>query len=202
MYTKWDNFSQTKQNLFSEREKVSNQAGQSWRSVLVNVVIVQPSNLALHKFLFSSRSPIFILFDNFLLFFFSIRNRQRKRYVKRLLRAPYNLYQISLHLRVTTCEIVFDYSKGFLHSQDFISGPMSSISSHWYYMCAVWTINLVHRIVIFPDPWYEVAENLDLLHIWSLSKVRSNMLFRFDINFWVASWTISNILRFWLCILC
>ena len=124
------NFSQTKQNLFSEREKVSNQAGQSWRSVLVNVVIVQPSKLALHKFLFSSCSPIFILFDNFLLFFFSIRNRQRKRYVKRLLRAPYNLYQISLHLRVTTCEIMLWLFKKCSHSQAFISGPICSIPNY------------------------------------------------------------------------
>ena len=106
------NFNRTKQNLFSERENASNQAGQSWRSVLVNVVIVQPGNLVPHKFLFSLCFSIFILFYYYFAFLFScIRDRQRKRYVERLLRAPYNLYQISLHLRVTTCEIV-PYSKG------------------------------------------------------------------------------------------
>ena len=113
------NFNQTKQNRFSERENVSNQAGQSWRSVLVNVVIVQPGNLVPHKFLFSSCFSIFIL----LLFcfpFFRIRDRQRKRYVERLLRAPYNLYQISLHLRVTTCEIVLWLFKRCSLSQAFI----------------------------------------------------------------------------------
>ena len=46
-----------------------------------------------------------------------------------------------------------------------------------------------------PDSFFfEFAENLDLLHIWSLSKVRSNMLFRFDINYWGASWTIFTLL--------
>ena len=168
--------------------KLAKVEGQFWSTLLLSsLVTLLSTNFCFHH-VPQSLSYLIIFFA----FFFSFRNRQRKRYVKRLLRAPYNLYQISLHLRVTTCEIVFDYSKGFLHSQDFISGPMSSISSHWYYMCAVRTINLVHRIVIFPDPWYEVAENLDLLHIWSLSKVRSNMLFRLDINFWWESWKISN----------
>ena len=124
------NFNQTKQNLFSERKKFCNQAGQSWRSVLVNVVIAQPNDLVLHKFLFWLCSPIFISFDYFFPFFFSIRDRQRERYVGRLFRAPCNLYQISLHLRVTTCEIVLWLFKRCLHSQDFVSGPMSSISSY------------------------------------------------------------------------
>ena len=125
------NFNQTKQNRFSERENVSNQAGQSWRSVLVNVVIVQPGNLVPHKFLFSLCVSIFILFYYYFAFLFScIRDRQRKRYVERLLRAPYNLYQISLHLRVTTCEIVLWLFKRCPLSQAFISSPICSIPNY------------------------------------------------------------------------
>ena len=73
------NFNQTKQNRFSERENVSNQAGQSWRSVLVNVVIVQPGNLVPHKFLFSLCFSIFILFYYYFAFLFSVSGIDKEK---------------------------------------------------------------------------------------------------------------------------